>query len=121
MTKSARAFASLRCAIALVGCRTPTADAVEKSASYQSLGKADEAFAAKRYGEALPLFDEAIRTELLQADVLAETYVRRAICKIETGDLEGAVADLEQAERGGAVGVEYQQAQKTLRQKRSGS
>jgi hypothetical protein len=121
MTKSVRAFASLLCAIAVVGCGTTMADPVEKSASYQNLGKADVAFAAKRYGEALPLFDEAIRTELLQADVLAEAYVRRAICRIETGDLKGATADLEQAERGGAVGEEYQQAQKMLSQKRRGS
>ena len=117
MTKSVRAFASLFCVIAVVGCGTATADPVGKSASYQSLGKADEAFEAKQYGDALPLFEEAIRTGLLQADVLAETYVKRATCKVETGDVEGAAADLEQAERGGAVGEEYQQAQKLLSQK----
>jgi len=121
MISVTRAVPLLLCAIAIIGCGTATADPVGKSASYQSLGKADEAFEANRHGEAMPLFDEAIRTGLLQPDVLAETYVKRAVCKIETGDMEGAAADLEQAERGGAVGEEYQQAQKLLTKKRSGA
>lgn len=121
MIRATHAASSFLFAAVVVGCGTTTADPVGKSASYQSLGKAEEAFEAKRHGEATTLFDEAIRTGLLQPDVLAETYVKRATCKIETGDLEGASADLEQAERGGAVGEEYQQAQKMLSRKRSGS
>ena len=103
------------------GCGTSEGDPVQRSTSYQTLLKAEEAFEAKRYADALPGFDETIRVGLVQADVLAETFVKRALCKIETGDLEGASDDLAQAERGGAVGVEYQQVQKRLGEKRSRS
>ena len=103
------------------GCGSKTADPVSKAESYKALAKADEAFADKRYSEAVPLFDEAIKSGSVQADILAEIYVKRATCKIETGDLDGASADLEQADRGGAVGEEYQRVQKKLSEKRSGS
>jgi hypothetical protein len=105
----------------LTGCGSAEGDPVQKSESYQTLVKAEEAFEAKRYAEALPGFDETIRVGLVQSDVLAETFVKRAVCKIETGDFEGASEDLAQAERGGAVGEEYQQAQKRLGVKRSRS
>jgi hypothetical protein len=107
--------------LGLAGCGRTPGDPVKTQTSYQTLAKANEAFQAKNYAEAIVGYDEAINASVVQADVFAETCLKRAVCRIETGDLDGAAADLEQAERGGAVGEEYQQAQKMLSQKRSRS
>jgi hypothetical protein len=106
------------CAAALGGCSNPQVDAVKLEGSYRTLGQADESFKSKRFAEALPTYDEAVKTGVLRADVLAETYLKLACCKIETGDLAGATADLEQAERGGVAGEEYQKALKSLAEKK---
>jgi hypothetical protein len=121
MIKTVRALTMLFVAFAVSGCGTGMADPGAKSASYQTLIKADEAFEAKGFAEALPFYDQAITAGVVHPDVLADAYIKRAICKLETGDLDGAAEDLSQAERGGAVGEDYQKAQKILREKRSGS
>ena len=78
------------------------------------------AYQAKKFAEAIPGFDETIAKSAVQGDVLAETYLKRAVCRTETGDLAGAEADLAMAERGGAVGDDYETAQKRLNAKKSG-
>jgi len=105
----------LAAAAILAGCGgAKVVDPVALGSSYKSLKSADDALAAKKYAEAIPLYDEAIKAGVLQADQLAEVYLRRAVCKIETGDKAGATDDLAKAEQGGAVGDDYQAAQKRL-------
>jgi len=99
-----------------VGCGdgAPPADPKVVATSYTSLKEAEDAFAAKKYGEAIPMLDSVIAAGVVRADVLGETYLKRAISKLETGDKPGARADLAKAEEGGAVGQEYQDVQKRL-------
>ena len=106
---------------AVCGCGAEQADPGKTAASQQLLRTGDDAFQAKKYADAIKAYDETIKTGVLQPDVLADTYVKRAACRIELGDLDGAADDLAQAERGGAVGEDYQKAQKILSEKRSGS
>jgi len=104
-------------AVPFSGCGGQHDAPVKREQSYQSLAKADEAFAAKKYADAIPIYDVTLAKGGVQADVLAQAYLKRAVCKIETGDLAGAEADLSMADQGGAVGDDYTEAQKRLKEK----
>lgn len=112
------ALASLVIALSQSGCSNPQVEAVKMEGSFRTLGQAEESFKAKKYSEALATYDEVIKSGVVQADVLADAYLKRACCKIETGDLAGATDDLAKAEQGGAVGDEYQAAKKKLSEKK---
>jgi len=101
------------------GCGGQRDALVKREQSYNSLAKADEAFGAKKYADAIPMYDETLAKGGVQADVLAQAYLNRAVCKIETGDFPGAEADLSMAEQGGAVGDDYAEAQKRLKEKKT--
>jgi hypothetical protein len=104
----------------LSGCGwTGGGDQVKTEASYRSLAQADERYAARDFAGALEIYNEAIKAGGIQADVLADAYLKRARCKTETGDLTGAVDDLALAEQGGVGGDEYAQAMKRLQEKKS--
>jgi hypothetical protein len=107
--------------VGVAGCGGEQRVVAARETAYSSLERADEAFRAKKYADAIPGYNSAITGAGLQADVLAEAYLKRAVCKTETGDVAGAAADLEKAEQGGAVGDDYQAARKRLDAKRSGS
>lgn len=108
-------WASVVALAAVVGCGGGAAGDPKKTASsYVSLKEAEDAFSAKKYGEAVPLLDAVIASGSVQADVLGETYLKRAICKLELGDKPGARADLAKAEEGGAVGEDYQKTMKRM-------
>jgi hypothetical protein len=117
----ASAFIAPTATALLLGCGGAAEQTAQREVSYQSIGKADEAYNAKNYAEALRGFDEAIAKGGVQADVLAETYLKRGVCKMETGDLAGAADDLSKAEEGGAVGADYTLAMKQLHAKKAGS
>jgi hypothetical protein len=107
-------WASVVLLSAFVGCNGSAGDPKKTASSYVSLKDAEDAFAAKKYGEAVPLLDAVIASGSVQADVLGETYLKRAICKLELGDKPGAREDLAKAEQGGAVGEDYQKALKRM-------
>jgi hypothetical protein len=102
------------CVLCTTGCSSKEPDPVAMKSSYQTVVKADEAFAAKNFAEALPLYDQTISASLVQGDVLAEAYVKRAICRMQAGDFGGASDDLAFAEQGGAAGDDLVAAKRRL-------
>jgi tetratricopeptide (TPR) repeat protein len=56
----------------------------------------------KRYAEAIPAYDEAIRRAPPGDTRLASYYIYRSLSKLETGDLAGARSDAQESERRGA-------------------
>ena len=98
----------------VAGCQSNQANPATMQTNYASLAQADEAYAAKNYSVALKHYDESISSGLIQPDVQAEALVKRAVCRMETGDSAGATDDLSRAEQGGAAGDEFENARKRL-------
>ena len=104
----------LAAAVATAGCSSKQSDPAKVATSSKAFSDAEAAFAAKNYGPALALYDEAIKGSSLQADLAAEAYARRGICKLETGDTAGAKKDFDKADEGGYAGDEFSAARKRL-------
>ncbi len=65
-----------------------------------SFDQALELELAGKFDEALAAVDKAMANGGLNPDQLADGYLLRSRCRSRAGDLEGAAADLESADRG---------------------
>jgi Tfp pilus assembly protein PilF len=90
----------------LVGCGgTSSTESVDMRAEAgNAYAEAVKAFDSKDYATAKPLFDNALQGGLY-SDFIGPARVRRAVCMAESGDFEGANAELTALE-GGAPNVD---------------
>ena len=81
------------------GCSAPMSE-TEVADAEASFTEAEAAFEARQYPQALEGYNKAIAAGGLQSDHYGRLFIHRAVCLVEAGEIEAAMADLDLAAEG---------------------
>lgn len=91
--------------LVVLGCGAPSAP--DRSNAQADFNAATEAFDQGNFAQAMQHYDAVVESVGLNPDQMAETYIRRAVCRAHTGDMAGAHADLDFMAEGGPTELVY--------------